>query len=192
MKYADSNPYRMKRIFDITFSLMAVILFAIPAVVIALIIKFYERHPIFFYQERIGRDFKPFRIIKFQTMVDQKPTRTGKILRMAGIDEWPQFINVLMGEMSIVGPRALTLADIVRLGWDAPRYRVRWQVAPGITGFAQLYGGQHRSTSWFWDIQYLSNCTLLTDLGVVVVSFLMNVFGKRRVRRILFQQADLK
>ena len=125
-------------------------------------------------------------------MVDQVPTSTGRFLRKTGIDEWPQFINVLKGEMSIVGPRALTEFDIKRLGWDDTFHSKRWNVKPGITGFAQLYGGQHRKTSWFWDVYYLINNNLMIDFAVIVISFMMNIFGKTRVRKIIFQKNNLK
>jgi lipopolysaccharide/colanic/teichoic acid biosynthesis glycosyltransferase len=77
-----------------------------------------ERHSILFKQERIGKDKKPFQILKFQTMVNEVPTSTGKLLRKTGLDELPQFINVFKGDMSIVGPRALTNYDIERLSWN--------------------------------------------------------------------------
>jgi len=182
----------LKRAFDIIFSFVALTLFCVPGIIIAVAIRLSERRPVLFFQERIGKDRKPFYIVKFRTMIDGQPTRIGKVLRATGIDEWPQFINVLSGEMSIVGPRALTKADIMRLGWDHPYYDSRWSVKPGITGLAQLYGGQHKKASWFWDSQYLTSQNLFIDTCAIVLSFLMNIFGKRRVRRILFQRNHLR
>jgi lipopolysaccharide/colanic/teichoic acid biosynthesis glycosyltransferase len=182
----------MKRLFDITLSLIALIVFAIPVTVIAIILIFRERHPLFFKQERIGRGKKSFMILKFQTMVNNVPTPTGKLLRKTGLDELPQFLNVLKGDMSIVGPRALTLFDICRLGWYDSYHEIRWKLKPGITGFAQIYGGQHRKTSWFWDKQYIKKHNVLIDLGVIAISFLINIFGKTRVRKIVFQKSNLK
>jgi lipopolysaccharide/colanic/teichoic acid biosynthesis glycosyltransferase len=182
----------MKRLFDILFSLVALVLFAFPAIVISLLLKMKERHPIVFIQERIGKHRRPFRLLKFQTMVDDVPTGTGKILRKTGLDELPQFLNVLKGDMSIVGPRALTQGDIERLGWSDPYHQTRWEVNPGITGFAQLYGGQHRKTSWFWDIYYLDHNNVIVDFCIVIVSFMMNFCGKKRVRQIIFQQKSLR
>ena len=69
---------------------------------------------------------------------------------------------------------------------------MRWKEKPGITGLAQLYGGQHRKTSWFWDKYYIQNSNLLLDAGIIVVSFLMNLFGKTNVRKIIFQKNHLK
>jgi lipopolysaccharide/colanic/teichoic acid biosynthesis glycosyltransferase len=139
----------MKRTFDILFSLVAILVFAIPTAIISLLLIFKEKHPVFFRQDRIGKHKQVFRMLKFQTMVNEVPTKTGKLLRKTGLDELPQFINVLKGEMSIVGPRALTAFDISRIGWADDYHKIRWNLKPGITGFAQLYGGQHRKTSWF-------------------------------------------
>ncbi|MEZ4847403.1 MAG: sugar transferase [Bacteroidia bacterium] len=184
--------FSMKRLFDIIFSLIALAIFAIPGTVIVLFLIIREKHNIFFRQERIGKNKSPFEILKFQTMVDEVPTRTGKVLRKTGLDEVPQFINVLKGDMSIVGPRALTDYDIQRLNWDDDFHKRRWSVKPGITGYAQLYGGQHRKTSWFWDTYYLRNHHVFIDFGIVFLSFMMNIFGKTRIRRLVFQQKNLK
>ena len=181
-----------KRLFDISFSLMALSLFALPMVVIALILRYKEGHGVFFRQIRIGKEKRKFEILKFQTLVNEVATPTGRVLRRTGIDEWPQFINVLRGEMSIVGPRALTAADIKRLGWDDTFHAKRWDIKPGISGYAQLYGGQHKKTSWFWDMRYLKDGNLLIDLAILFLSFLMNLFGKTRIRRMIFQKHNLK
>lgn len=125
-------------------------------------------------------------------MVNEIPTKTGYILRKTGLDELPQFINVLKGDMSIVGPRALTQYDIERLNWDDEHHHIRWDSKPGITGFAQIYGGQHRKTSWFWDKYYINHNNVMIDFAVIVISFMMNVFGKTRVRKMVFQKNNLK
>ena len=182
----------VKRALDIIFTLIALAVFAIPSACIALLLIMKEKHSVFFRQERVGEGEQRFHIIKFQTMVNGVPTDTGKILRRCGVDEWPQFINVLKGEMSIVGPRALTFFDIQRLGWDDEHHKIRWSVKPGITGFAQIYGGQHRKSSWFWDKHYIQNSDCLTDVAVIGVSFLINIFGKTRIRKIIFQNDHLR
>jgi lipopolysaccharide/colanic/teichoic acid biosynthesis glycosyltransferase len=182
----------MKRLFDIFFSLIALLVFAIPMLVIVMLLILKEKHPVFFKQDRVGSHKTVFKILKFQTMINQVPTPTGQILRKTGLDELPQFINVLKGDMSIVGPRALTNFDIERLGWDDTYHSNRWNIKPGITGYAQLYGGQHRKTSWFWDLYYLMNHNIFIDFGIIAVSFLMNVFGKTRVRKIIFINTMLK
>lgn len=182
----------MKRFFDITFSFIALIVFALPTIVISMLLTIIERHAIFFKQNRIGKNKKVFQILKFQTMINEVPTKTGLLLRKTGLDELPQFINVLKGDMSIVGPRALTSFDIERLGWSDEYHKLRWNIKPGITGFAQIYGGQHRKTSWFWDKYYNSHNNILIDFGIVAISFLMNIFGKTKVRQVIFQKKSLK
>jgi lipopolysaccharide/colanic/teichoic acid biosynthesis glycosyltransferase len=182
----------MKRLFDIIFSSLALIVFAVPCTVITLLLVLKEKHPVFFYQERIGLNKKPFRIIKFQSMIWDQPTTTGKFIRKMGLDEVPQFINVLKGDMSIVGPRAITQADIDRLSWGDTYHEQRWSINPGITGYAQLYGGQHRKTSWFWDYKYFKNNNVVLDFCIINCSFMTNIFGKTRVRRILFNNKHLK
>lgn len=182
----------MKRLFDLLFSLIALTIFLIPMLVISIILKLIEKHPIIFRQERIGIDGKKFEILKFQTMINDIPTQTGKILRRTGIDELPQFFNVLKGDMSIVGPRALTRYDIERLGWNTTYYLQRWKVKPGISGFAQIYGGQHKKTSWFWDKKYSENAGLAVDLIVILISFLMNILGKQRVRNLIWTKKSLR
>jgi lipopolysaccharide/colanic/teichoic acid biosynthesis glycosyltransferase len=181
-----------KRIFDILLSLVAFIVFFIPVFAILISILIFEKHPLIFYQERIGLNKKPFRILKFQTLVNNIPTKTGKFLRKTGLDELPQFVNVFKGEMSIVGPRALTNFDIERLKWDAEYHKIRWNCKPGITGYAQIFGGQHKKTSWFWDIKYMKTHNLFKDFAVIVISFLMNIFGKPRVRRMIWPDKNLK
>jgi len=176
----------MKRLFDILFSLIALLVFLIPMVVISILLKFKEKHPLLFKQVRIGINKKSFEILKFQTLINETPTTTGKILRKTGLDELPQFINVLKGDMSIVGPRALTKSDIERFAWDNAFHAKRWTIKPGITGLAQLYGGQHKKTSWFWDAKYLDKNNILLDLVIVLLSFLVNMMGKKRVRRIIW------
>lgn len=182
----------MKRLFDITFSVIALIIFALPMLIISLTLIFRERHPVFFKQHRIGKNKRAFQILKFQTMVNNVPTPTGLLLRKTGMDEWPQFLNVLKGDMSIVGPRALTQFDIERLGWNDEYHTQRWNVLPGITGFAQLYGGQHKKTSWFWDMYYIRHQNVVVDIVVIGISFLMNLLGKTRVRQIVFNKKSLK
>jgi len=182
----------MKRLFDIIFSLLALTVFAFPIILISLVLILREKHPVIFKQNRIGLNKNTFAIYKFQTMVNEVPTKTGKFLRKTGLDEIPQFINVLKGEMSIVGPRALTDYDIKRLNWNTTTYSIRWKVKPGISGFAQIYGGQNKETSWYWDKKYIDHFNIAIDLIVVIISFAMNFIGKRRVRNIIWLNKDLK
>ena len=182
----------MKRLFDITFSIIALIVFSFPMLVISLLILLKEKHSIIFRQERIGKNKKPFNILKFQTMVNGIVTPTGKVLRRTGLDELMQFINVLRGDMSIIGPRALMISDIERLGWNDEFHACRWNIKPGISGFAQIYGGQHRKLSWFWDKKYIEHHHIFIDFRIICISFAMNLFGKTKVRRFIFKKASLK
>jgi lipopolysaccharide/colanic/teichoic acid biosynthesis glycosyltransferase len=182
----------MKRLFDVIFSMIALIIFALPMTIIVLVIKLRERHPVVFRQDRVGKNKVLFKILKFQSMVDNVPTQTGRLLRKTGLDELPQFINVLLGEMSIVGPRALTMSDIERLGWNNSYHEIRWKQNPGITGMAQIYGGQHRKTSWFWDKFYINKNNIIIDLTIVIISFLMNICGKTIIRKLVFHKNSLK
>ena len=175
----------MKRAFDIACACIAFLLFTGPLGIVALLVYTEDRGPVFFLQERAGRRRKPIRVFKFRTMQDGRVTRVGRWLRAAGIDEIPQFINVLTGDISVVGPRPLTEDDIVRLGWGTPRFVTRWEVRPGITGLAQLYGGHGAGVSWFLDRRYLQIQSLPLDSTIVFLSFVVNIIGKPRVRSCL-------
>ena len=182
----------MKRLFDIIASLVALLIFSIPMLIICLLLKFKEKHPIIFRQERLGKDKKPFNILKFQTMVNEVPTSTGRILRKAGLDEFPQFFNVLKGDMSLVGPRAITMYDVERLGWNDEYHSRRWSIKPGISEWAQIYGGQHRKLSWMWDCKYIAQNHVGIDTLILLISFAMNIFGKTKVRQVVFHNSRLK
>ncbi len=182
----------MKRAFDIFFSIVAFLVFSLPILTIIFVIKVFYLHPVIFRQNRIGKNKTIFEILKFQTLINEKPTKFGALLRKTGLDELPQFIKVFKGDMSIVGPRALTSNDINRLNWNTNFYSIRWSIKSGITGFAQIYGGQNKKTSWFWDKKYISKAGISTDFCLLVISFLMNIFGKRKVRRMIWRKKGLK
>lgn len=137
----------LKRAFDIFFSLTGLLLLSPFFILVGLLIKLDSKGPIFFSQERIGRHFKPFRILKFRTMVrcnngplittaiDQRITRIGKYLRRYKIDELPQLLNVLKGDMSLVGPRPEVKKYVALFESD---YRKILTVRPGITDPASI------------------------------------------------------
>jgi lipopolysaccharide/colanic/teichoic acid biosynthesis glycosyltransferase len=141
--------------------------------------------PVLFRQERLGRRRRPFTILKFRSMRDGGTTRVGRVLRATGLDELPQFINILCGDMSAVGPRPLTESDVLRLGWMAPRYDFRWQVLPGLTGLAQVTEARSGRLSLGLDRRYVACQSVSLDVRLVAVSFAINALGKRRVRRLL-------
>lgn len=135
----------------------------------------------FFFQERPGKDEKIFRVIKFKTMTDerdadgnllpdaQRLTRIGRFVRSTSIDELPQLINVLKGDMALVGPRPLL---VKYLPLYSPQQHRRHEVRPGITGWAQCHG--RNAISWTekfeLDVWYVDHCTLWTDLKVLFIT----------------------
>lgn len=139
-----------KRSFDVTVASIALVLASPIMIVAAAAITFEKEGPILFRQRRVGVGGRPFSIVKFRTMRsssdgawvrpgDQRITRLGALLRRTSIDELPQLINVLKGEMSIVGPRPEMVDFATQFAKEIPNYEQRHVVAPGITGWAQLY-----------------------------------------------------
>ena len=145
--------------------------------------KLEDGGPLLFTQERIGKEGRAFRIYKLRTMRDGEVTRLGRWLRATGLDETPQFFNVLLGDMSIVGPRPLTAGDLSRLGWDRMNAHPRFAVRPGITGLAQIFGDRGARHARALDALYSRTHTPWLDLRLIAVSFAMNVVGKARVKR---------
>ena len=174
-----------KRLFDIAGALGGLIAFAPVMAVVAAAILLEDGWPVLFAQSRLGRSRQPFTILKFRSMRDGRVTRAGRLLRATGLDELPQLVNILRGDMSAVGPRPLTHADAVRLGWLTPRHDFRWRVSPGLTGLAQILGSATPNGSLGLDRYYVSRGTLLLDVRLVAASFVVNVLGKPRVRRLL-------
>ncbi|KXZ25282.1 glycosyl transferase [Leptospira santarosai] len=176
-----SKFFDMKRMIEASLAAVALVLFLPVLVGVSLLILIIDGRPIFFLQERIGLNRKPFRIVKFRTMKDGVVTHLGSWLRN-GIDELPQIWNILIGDMSIVGPRPLTQYDIDRLGWNQKFYDNRWDILPGITGLAQLYSGMGVRVSFCFERSYLNSKNLGLDIGIVFLTFAMNGFGKKRIR----------
>jgi len=139
--------------------------------------------PPLFRQTRIGEGRRPFTVLKFRTYRGGRVTRLGGLLRRTGLDELPQFINVWRGEMSVVGPRPLTAADIERLRWSDPALDWRFEMRPGITGVAQLFGGRDAKYSRRLDRLYLRAQSLSLDTRLIALSAAVNLLGKPRVRR---------
>lgn len=174
--------YRGKRAVDLAFALLACMAFAPVVAVIALAIWLDDRHSPFFTQTRIGLARRTFLILKFRTMEAGRVTRVGRWLRNTGLDELLQFVNVLRGDMSIVGPRPLTAEDIVRLDWSSDRHEWRFATRPGITGIAQIVGGRSARHSARLDRLYLQRQSALLDSWIIGLSFLINIAGKSTVR----------
>lgn len=170
-----------KRVLDLLITLPALLVLAPLLCILAVWIKLDSSGPIFFTQERVGRGGRCFRLIKFRSMVvgaetkgagilveknDLRITRSGAILRRTSMDELPQLINVLRGEMSLVGPRPTLRYQVEQ--YDAEQRR-RLLVPPGLTGWAQVNG--RKSLDWpsriRLDLEYLDRVSLLTDLGIM-------------------------
>jgi undecaprenyl phosphate N,N'-diacetylbacillosamine 1-phosphate transferase len=174
---------RVKRLFDFVSALAGLIVISPLFALLAALIKLDSRGPVFFVQERIGQDGRPFQIYKFRTMVvgaekmgagylvdgqdDPRITRLGRFLRLAALDELPQLINILRGEMSIVGPRP-TLRYQVEQYDDYQRRRLL--APPGVTGWAQIHG--RNEISWperiCYDVWYVDNWSLWLDLRILL------------------------
>lgn len=150
-----------------------------------------QKSPLFI-QKRIGKNKVVFKLIKIRTMKENKVTFIGSILRKTGIDEIPQLINILKGEMNFVGPRPLTQNDIERLGWESEFYFERWSVNPGLTGLAQLSPICHKKISIFYDLYYVKNRTLNLDFTILFMSFLVLIFGKQTVKNMISKRQNKK
>lgn len=183
-----SGSRKLKRGFDITFSLLVIILvYPLLFPVVYVLIKLETGGRVFFVQKRNGLHNKVFDCYKFRSMVvnddadhiaatenDNRITRVGKLLRVSGIDELPQFINVLKGDMSIVGPRPHMINDNLKFEQIAYNYKNRNRVKPGITGLAQVNGYKGNATDpqsirmrTKIDILYVKNRTFPLDLIII-------------------------
>lgn len=181
--------YAGKRALDVVLAMGACIAFAPVITVIILAIWLDDRGSPFFTQARVGKGRATFRILKFRTMHGGVVTRVGRWLRRTGLDELPQFVNVCRGEMSIVGPRPLTVEDITRLDWSSEDHDWRFMMKPGITGIAQLVGGRSARHSARLDRLYLRRQSAALDLRMIALSFITNIVGKTAVRRALWPYA---
>jgi len=181
----------MKRAMDIFLSLLALIVLAIPLLLLAAMVRLESPGGAIFRQRRAGRRGKPFTMLKFRTMrsdvdpygisphsgADARLTRLGKRLRETSLDELPQLLNVLSGDMSLVGPRPLYERQAAQ--WD-DRQRHRLDVRPGITGYAQAYGRGSLTIEEKieMDLYYVEHQSMWLDIKIMVRTFL-NVFGGR-------------
>ena len=183
MKSPSLKPYPGKRALDVLVAGTACAAFAPLVAGIAVATWLEDSGSPLFAQPRVGRERHPFTILKLRSMREQRVTRVGRWLRRTGIDELPQFVNVLRGEMSVVGPRPLTQQDVDRLGWHEPPHDWRFAANPGITGLSQLLAQPTPRSARRLDRLYLQRQSLLLDLRIIALSFAVNVAGKRNVRR---------
>jgi Undecaprenyl-phosphate glucose phosphotransferase len=185
-----SNTYNriVKRIVDIFGSAFALIIFLIPMIIVSLIIKITSPGPIIFSQVRIGKHNKEFKMYKFRSMAlqaekdekkawttksDPRVTGIGKFIRKTSIDEFPQFWNVLKGDMSLVGPRPERPFFVDKFKEEIPRYMIKHQVSPGLTGWAQINGFRGDTSirkRIDHDLYYIENWTLSLDFKIMFLT----------------------
>jgi exopolysaccharide biosynthesis polyprenyl glycosylphosphotransferase len=178
-----------KRIFDIAFSSLALLLAAPFLLLVALVVKLSCPGPVFFVQERVSLNGRRFKMLKFRTMYvqksvasnsqhtsrdDQRITVVGRFLRRTSLDELPQFINVFMGDMSVVGPRPELTFFVQKFRQEIPWYMARHNVKCGITGWAQVNGlrGSDSSIPYRiqFDLYYMRNWSLVLDLKIIFLT----------------------
>lgn len=164
-------------------ALAGLTVFAPAIVLISAAVAIDDGWPVLFRQERVGHRRRAFQILKFRSMRDGRVTRVGRLLRATGLDELPQFVNILRGDMSAVGPRPLTPADVARLGWSGPRFEFRWACRPGLTGLAQLMGARGDDSALKLDRIHADAWSASLDCQLIAWSFAVNAFGKTRVQR---------
>ena len=185
-----------KRAVDICGALVGIILFSPIMLVVATLIKFTSPGPIIFKQERVGLHNKPFMMYKFRSMVQQteadekkgwtvpgdpRVTRVGRFIRKTSIDEFPQFFNVLAGQMSLIGPRPERTQFVEMFKEEIPRYMIKHQVRPGMTGWAQV-NGLRGDTSIYervkYDIWYIENWTMSLDVKILFLTIFKGFVNK--------------
>jgi lipopolysaccharide/colanic/teichoic acid biosynthesis glycosyltransferase len=178
----------LKRAFDIVFSACWLFGFAPLLLVVAILVRLKLGSPVLFIQERPGLRARPFRMVKFRTMTDergpdgellpdeQRLTSFGRFLRATSLDEFPEMWNVLLGDMSVVGPRPLLMRYVAR--YDAFQTR-RMEVKPGVTGWAQING--RNTLTWeekfALDVWYVDHRSFWIDMKIVVKTF-FRVFAR--------------
>lgn len=171
----------IKRLFDILFSLLVLIMLSPVFLIVALLVRINLGSPILFTQERIGLDNKSFKMYKFRTMKDGKDkngnllpdskrlTKFGKILRSTSLDELPEFVNILKGDMSLIGPRPLLIEYLSLYNNEQIK---RHNVLPGLTGWAQING--RNAISWSekfkLDVWYVENWSIKLDIKIFLLT----------------------
>lgn len=189
--------YRIvKRILDFLVSLLGLIFISPVLLLLALGVKLDSKGPAIFRQVRLGKGGKPFEMLKFRSMVvgaehtgtgvysaedDPRVTKFGKILRATGLDELPQLVNILIGEMSFIGPRPVLTYHPWRYEEYTEEQKKRFEVRPGVTGWAQVNG--RKTLIWTerlkYDAEYVENLSFLFDLKILFLTF-KAVLGQKK------------
>ncbi len=186
----------VKRVLDIAISTMALIVLAIPLMILALLVRLTSKGPALFRQERMGLDGRRFSIVKFRSMVDDaeresgpvwtrandsRVTPLGRFLRKSNLDELPQLWNVLMGDMSIVGPRPERPHFVEQFKHRIPQYMLRHKVKAGMTGWAQVNGWRGDTAldkRIEYDLYYIENWSVRLDLKIIWLTIVKGFFHK--------------
>lgn len=193
----DISTKLIKRGFDICFSFMALLAGSPLLLLLMLITKVTSEGPVFYKQERIGINGKPFFIYKFRSMRvdaeksgpqlskdnDPRITKWGQIMRKTRLDELPQFWNVLKGDMSVVGPRPERQHFIQQIVEKAPGYQLLLSIKPGITSIGQVYYGYAENVDemcqrMLFDLRYLNEVNILTDINIILQTVKVMFQGK--------------
>ena len=176
----------IKRILDVVLSTIALIVSSPVFLVCAICIKMYDGGPVFYKQRRCTMDLKPFDILKFRSMVvdaekdgpqpavdnDKRITPIGKVIRGLRIDELPQLINIIKGDMSIVGPRPERIEHVEKYSEEIPEFVCRYKVKGGLTGYAQVFGKYNTSAynKLKMDLMYIQNYSLALDIKLILMT----------------------
>ena len=197
-----------KRTMDILLGSVALVIAAIPMLVVAIAIKLEDGGPVFFRQKRMTRGGREFDILKFRSMIvdaekysgavlaagdDPRITKVGKIIRATRLDELPQIINIVKGDMSIVGPRPERKVIADEYCKDIPEFAYRLKVRGGLTGYAQIYGKYNTSAydKLRLDLMYIENYSLLLDIKLIILT-LRIIFSKDSTEGIDVAQENQK
>jgi exopolysaccharide biosynthesis polyprenyl glycosylphosphotransferase len=186
----------VKRALDVTLSGSAMFVFAVPFGVIAALVKLTSSGPVFYRQERMGLDGRAFAVYKFRSMYlnaedtsgpvwahdnDPRATPLGRWLRRLDLDELPQFLNVLVGDMSIVGPRPERPFFVDQFKHRIPQYMLRHKVKAGITGWAQINGWRGNTSlekRIEYDLYYIQNWSVALDLKIMWLTLVRGLFQR--------------
>jgi Undecaprenyl-phosphate glucose phosphotransferase len=186
----------VKRTIDVAMSAAALLVLALPLGIIALLVRLTSRGPVFYQQERMGLDGKPFTILKFRSMQDDaeretgpvwaqqddpRVTALGRFLRRSNLDELPQLWNVLRGDMSIVGPRPERPHFVAQFKHRIPQYMLRHKVKAGLTGWAQVNGWRGNTPlekRIEYDLYYIENWSVRLDLKIMWLTIVKGFFHK--------------
>jgi lipopolysaccharide/colanic/teichoic acid biosynthesis glycosyltransferase len=187
-----------KRLMDIIGSIVGLLIFIVLLPFVGLAILIESGMPILYWQERLGKGGKEFKIVKFRTMIqnaekdgraqmagekDPRITRVGNFLRVTRLDEFPQFWNVLRGEMSLTGPRAERAQWVATFQEEIPFYRARLLVKPGISGWAQVNYGyasnvEDTAIKLEYDLYYIKHRSMMMDIAIILRT-ISTVFGRK-------------